>query len=256
MKQVLDPEIPLSLFHIDAGARQAVPPKATPPVLSPFDENALEAALRIKDHQEGAVTVISLGTRFVRAVATSPLAAGADRLVLLQDDAFGTFNTFLTAGAIAAAVKKLGQYDLVLCGLQAADTNTGQVGTGIASALGIPCITAARKVELDNDIVRVERVLPDGCEVVEAPVPAVVTVTYEVGALREPGVEAFMSAAKKPVTTWSAADLGISTGNTDRFDLVKMYEPAREGKCEILEGAGPAEKAAGLVARLREAKVI
>lgn len=256
MKQVLDPEIPLSLFHIDAEARLAVPPKAMPPVLSPFDENALEAALRIKDNQEATVTVVSLGKKFVRAVVTSPLAAGADRLVLLQDDAFDTFNTYLTASALAAAIKKLGQYDLVLCGLQAADTNTGQVGTGIASMLGIPCITAARKIALDNDKVRVERALPDGYEMVEVPVPAVVTTTYEVGALREPGVEAFMSAAKKPVTTWTAQELGMATGEADRFDLLKMDQPAHESKCVILEGASPDEKAAKLVASLQEAKII
>jgi electron transfer flavoprotein beta subunit len=256
MKQVLDPEIPLSLFHIDAEARLAIPPKATPPVLSPFDENALEAALKIKDSQEATVTVISLGKKFVRAVVTSPLAAGADRLVLLQDDAFEDFNTYLTASALAAAIRKLGQYDLVLCGLQAADTNTGQVGTGIASMLGIPCITAARKVELDNDSVKVEKALPDGYEVIETPTPAVVTTTYEVGALREPGVEAFMSAAKKPITTWSATELGIEISNTNRFDLLKMSEPAHEGKCEMLEGASPEEKTAKLVMRLQETKVI
>jgi electron transfer flavoprotein beta subunit len=256
MKQVLDPEIPLSLFHIDSEARQAIPPKATPPVLSPFDENALEAALKIKDVQESNVTVISLGKKLVRAVVTSALAAGADRLVLLQDDAYDNFNTYLTADAIAAAIRKLGQYDLVLCGLQAADTNSGQVGTGIAGRLGIPCITAARKVELNDDKVSVEKALPDGYEVVEAPAPVVVTTTYEVGALREPGVEAFMSAAKKPITTWNAEELGIETGGTGRFDLLKMNEPVHEGKCEIMEGATPGEKAARLVARLQEVKVI
>jgi electron transfer flavoprotein beta subunit len=256
MKQVLDPEIPLSLFHIDAEARLAIPPKATPPVLSPFDENALEAALKIKDTQEATVTVISLGKKFVRAVVTSPLAAGADRLVLLQDDAFENFNTYLTASALAAAIKKLGQYDLVLCGLQAADTNTGQVGIGIASMLGIPCITAASKVELINDKVRVEKASPDGHEVIDSSTPAVVTVTYEVGALREPGVEAFMSAAKKPISTWNAAELGIETDKVSRFDMLKMDMPTHEGKCEILEGASPEEKAEKLVAKLKEIKVI
>jgi electron transfer flavoprotein beta subunit len=256
MKQVLDPEIPLSLFSMDTEAKQAIQPKATPPVLSPFDENALEAALKIKDIQESNVTVISLGKKLNRVVVSSSLAAGADQLVLLQDEAFGDFNTYLTANAIAAAIRKLGQYDLILCGLQAADTNSGQVGTGIASTLGIPCITEACKVELDGDKVRVEKASPDGYEVIEAPTPAVVTTNYEVGALREPGVEAFMSAAKKPITTWNAEELGIETVDTNRFDLLKMYEPAHEGKCEILEGASPEEKAEKLVTKLKEVKVI
>jgi len=256
MKQVLDPEIPLSLFHIDTEAKQAIPPKAMPPVLSPFDENALEAALKIKDAQEANVTVISLGKKLTRAVVTSALAAGADQLVLLEDEAFGDFNTYLTANAIAAVIRKLGQYDLVLCGLQAADTNSGQVGTGIASMLGIPCITEACKVELDDDKVRVEKASPDGYEVIEAPTPTVVTTNYEVGTLREPGVEAFMSAAKKPITTWNAQQLGIETGNTNRFNMLKMYEPAHVSKCEILEGASPEEKAVKLVTKLKEVKVI
>jgi electron transfer flavoprotein beta subunit len=256
IKQVLDPEIPLSLFHIDAETKQAIPPKAMPPVLSPFDENALEAALKIKDTQGASVTVVSLGKKLNRVVVSSALAAGADQLVLLQDPAFGDFNTYLTASAIAAAIKKLGQYDLILCGLQAADTNTGQVGTGIAGILGIPCVTAACKVELADNTVKVERTTSDGREVIEAPTPAVITTTYEVGALREPGVEAFMSASKKPTTTWTAADLGLATDNTDRFEMQKMQEPSRESKCEILEGASPEEKAANLVAKLKEVKVI
>ena len=256
MKQVLDPEIPLSLFSIDTEARQAIQPKATPPVLSPFDENALEAALKIKDTQGAEVTVISLGKKLNRVVVSSALAAGADKLVMLQDEAFGEFNTYLTANAIAAAIKKIGQHDLVLCGLQAADTNTGQVGIGIASMLGIPCITAARKVALDGDTVRVEKATDNGYETIEVPAPAVVTATYEVGALREPGVEAFMSASSKPITRWDAQELGIETDNIDRFSMTKMYEPTHESTCEILEGASAGEKAEQLVARLTEAKVI
>ena len=256
MKQVLDPEIPLSLFHIDSEAKQAIQPKAMPPVLSPFDENALEAALKIKDGQEATVTVISLGKKLTKAVVSSALAAGADQLVMLQDQAFGEFDTHLTASAIAAAIRKLGEYDLILCGLQAADTNTGQVGTGIAGMLGIPCITAARTVELAGDTVKVERALPEGYEVIEAPLPAVVTTTYEVGALREPGVEAFMSAAQKPITKWDAEELGIETGGAGRFTVLKMDEPSRESTCEMLEGGGPEEKAVNLVNKLKDVKVI
>jgi len=256
MKQVLDPEIPLSLFHIDPEARTAIPPKATPPVLSPFDESALEAALRIKDAQEATVTVISLGKKFVRTVVTAPLAAGADRLFLLQDGAFDEFDSRLTASAIAAAIGRLGQCDLILCGLQAADTNCGQVGTRIAGLLGIPCITAARKVDLEGDKVVVERSLPDGYEVLEVPCPALVTATYEVGSLREPGVEAFMSAGQKPITTWNAADLGIDPGAAGQIEILTMETPVHEGRCEIIEGAGPEDKARGLVERLRETKAI
>jgi electron transfer flavoprotein beta subunit len=256
MKQVLDPEIPLSVFKIDAEAKQAVLPKATPPVLSPFDENALEAALKIKDSQPATVTILSLGKKLTRAVVKAPLAAGADQLFLLEDESFNDFNTFLTASALAAAIRKLGQYDLILCGIQAADTNAGQVGTGIASTLGIPCITFARKVELNGDRLKVERILPEGYEVVEAATPAVVTTSYEVGTLREPGVEAFMSAGKKPMTVWNAQALGLEAAKPSRASFVKMYQPAHESKCEIIQGASPEDKAAKLVTRLKESKLI
>ena len=256
VKQVIDPEAPPSLFQIDPEAKRAVLPKATPPVLSPFDENALEAALKIKDAQEAFVTVISLGKKLTRTVVRSTLAAGADQLVLLEDEAFGDFNTGLTAGALATAINKLGHYDLVLCGLQSADTNAGLVGTGIAGILGIPCITAARKVEMVNGTVRVEKILPDGYEVIETPAPCVVTTSYEVGALREPGVEAFMSAGKKPVTTWKAQDLGIDPSGIRPVNFLKMYQPVHESQCEILEGGSPEEKAARLIEKLKETQII
>jgi electron transfer flavoprotein beta subunit len=256
MKQVIDPEAPLSLFKIDSEAKQAIVPKATPPVLSPFDENALEAALKIKDVQPVNVTVISLGKKLTRTVVKAPLAAGADQLVLLEDEAFSDFNTFLTASAIAAAVRKLGSFDLVLCGLLASDTNAGQVGTGIASILGIPCLSAARRVEMVNDKIKVERILADGYETVEIVAPAVVTTSYEVGTLREPGVEAFMSANKKPITVWNAQALGIDTAKPARAKFAKMYQPVREGKCQMVEGVSPEEKARTLVSKLKESKVI
>ncbi|MBN1188869.1 MAG: electron transfer flavoprotein subunit beta/FixA family protein [Dehalococcoidales bacterium] len=256
MKQVLDPEIPLSLFKIDTEAKQAILPKATPPVLSPFDENALEAALKIKDSQPANISVISLGKKLTRTVVKAPLAAGADQLFLLEDESFGDFNTTLTANALAAAIKKIGQYDLILCGIQAADTNAGQVGTGIASILGIPCITFARKVEINDNSIRVEKVLPDGYEVIEAPGPAVVTVTYEVGTLREPDVEAFMTAGKKPMTIWKAPDLTLESAETSRTKFLKMEQPTHDVKCEIMEGGTPEEKAVKLVTKLKETKVI
>lgn len=256
MKQVLDPEIPLSLFRIDPEAKAAIPPKATPPVLSPFDESALEAALQIKDAQDATVTVLSLGKKLVRTVVTAPLAAGADQLVLVQDSVFNEFDTQLTASALAAAIGKLGRFDLILCGLQAADTNAGQVGTCVAGLLGIPCIIGVRKVGFDGDTIVVERSLPDGYEVMEVPCPAVVTTTYEAGSLREPGVEAFMSAGQKPITTWTAADLGIEPGAIAGIEMLSMETPVHEGRCEVLEGPTPEDKARQLLARLRDTKVI
>ncbi len=256
MKQVLDPEMPLSLFRIDPETKSAVPARGVPPVLNPFDENALEAALRIKDEEEAKVTVVTLGRKVVRTVVTATLAAGADELLLLEDASFNEFDPLVTASALAAAIRKTGPYDLVLCGLQAADTNAGLVPIGIASLMGVPCLTSAREVRLEADTVVVVRSLTDGYEVLEAPCPAVVTVTYEVGSLREPGVEAFLSAGTKPITVWGAADLEQAGSVAGSIEIVRMEVPVRESRCEILVGESPQAKAEELVRRLQQARVI
>jgi len=256
MKQVIDPESPISLFHIDSVTNRAIPPKSTPPVMSPFDENALEAALKIKDTEEAKVTVISMGRKLARAVVRLNLAAGADELILLEDDSFDDFNTYFTANVIAQAIKEIGIYDLILCGIQAADTNAGQVGTGIANFLGIPCITIARKIELSGDKAIVERALPDGFEVAEVQAPVVITTSYEIGKLRRPGAEGFMTAGKKPMTVWNSQQLGITTGTIGQVSIRQVYQPTHENRCEMIDGVSPEEKAIKLAIKLKEAKAI
>ena len=256
MKQVIDPEAPLSVFHVDPITKRALVPKATPPVMSPFDENALEAALRIKDTQEAKVTVISMGRKLVKAVVRTPLAAGADQLILLEDDSFDDFDTYFTAETLSLGIKKLGAFDLIICGLQAADTNAGQVGPGVAIILGIPWVTSVRKVELIDNKVKVEKVLSEGYETIEVPTPALVTASYEVGNFREPSVEAFMSAGKKPVVTWNAQQLGIAPGSGNRINIINIDQPEHRNKCEVLDGASPEEKAAKLFQKLVDVKVI
>jgi len=184
MKQVIDPEAPVSAFKIDAEAKRAIPPKGTPPVLNPFDENALEAALRIKGVDGGKITVVSMGRSLVKPVVKKSLAVGADELVLLEDEAFDSFDSHFTAFMLATAIKKIGEYDLIICGRQAADTDAGQVGAGIAELLGIPSITTTRKLEVADSKMRVERTVLDGYEVIEAPIPVLITVNSEIGELR------------------------------------------------------------------------
>ena len=231
-----DPEAPLSLFELAPDGRHLVSPPGTPPVLSSFDENALEAALKIKDAAGAKVTVISMGNKLAAPVLKKTLAAGADELLLLEDEAFEDLDSNSTAEVLAASIRKLGGFDLVLCGRQAADTDAGQVGLGIAAKLGIPAITLARKVEAAEGKVRVERVLPDGHEVVEAALPAVVTASNEVGELRFPPVKAVIAAQKVLPTTWTAADLGLDPAASARTSLVKFFVPPRDVQCEFLQG--------------------
>jgi electron transfer flavoprotein beta subunit len=172
IKQVVDPEAPPSSFKIDQATNKLVPQTGVPFVISPFDEQAVEAALRIKDAKSGKITVISLGVNLLRDVVKKPIAMGADELILLEDPAFVEGDSWSTAYALAAAVKKVGQFDLIFCGRQAADWDAGQTGPCIAEILGLPQVTLARKIEAMDGKVKVEKVTSDGYEVIEVPTPA------------------------------------------------------------------------------------
>ena len=121
VKQVLDPEAPLESFKIDPVGNKMIRPPGVLPVISAFDECAIEAALRIKDSLGGIITVLTMGANLLRDVAKKPLAMGADRLVLLEDGAFEGSDSWSTAYALSKAIEKIGTYDLILCGRQSAD---------------------------------------------------------------------------------------------------------------------------------------
>ena len=194
LKQVPDPEVPPAGFKIDPVAKRVIPAGL---VLNPFDENALEAALRIKDSHGGNITAISLGPSSAEDVLRQALALGADRAILLDDPAFEGSDSWSTAYALATAIRIIGEFDLILCGRQAADWDAGQVGLGIAELLGIPSVTVVKKVDLKDGKVRVERVTSDGYEVIEVDLPVLITVTNELGQLRYATTKGIMAATKK-----------------------------------------------------------
>src|SRR5512136_483128 len=150
VKQVNDPEAPPASFKIDSAANKVIPPPGMPPVISTFDEYAVEAALRIKEKAGGKVTAISLGANLLRDVVKKPLSMGADDLVLLEDPAYIDGDSWSTAYALSQAIRKIGQFDLILCGRQAADWDSGQVGSGIAEILGLPSVTLAKKIDVEG----------------------------------------------------------------------------------------------------------
>ncbi|MDO8473309.1 MAG: electron transfer flavoprotein subunit beta/FixA family protein [Dehalococcoidia bacterium] len=260
-KQVLDPEAPPASFKIDPAANKVIPPQGVAPVISPFDEQAVEAALRIKDKNPGSkITVLTMGVGLVREVVKKPLSMGADELILLEDAAYDGGDSWSNATALAAAIKKIGVFDLIITGRQAADWDSGQVGSGIAELLGLPSVTVARKIEVANGKAKVERVVADGYEVIELDLPAVVTVSNELGEPRYATLKGIMAAAKKQPITWKPADIGISPSGVGaagrKSVLVKLFQPVKEAKCEVVGGDTPAEAGAKLAVRLREAKLL
>jgi electron transfer flavoprotein beta subunit len=257
MKQVPDPAAPPSGITVDSEAKRVIMPQGTPPVISPYDENALEAALKIKDAQGATVTVLSAGKNLAKTVLRKSLAAGADELILLEDNTFEKLDSYATAHLLATEIKDLGEYDLILCGRQAADTDAGQVGSGIAEVLKIPGITAACKVELGNGKVTVERVVSDGLEEVEAPTPALVTVSSEIGDLRYPGVKDVMAAQKMPITVRKGPELGVDVSGLKSLNMVNLSAPpGRQTECQFVEGETPEEAGANLAQKIREAKLL
>jgi electron transfer flavoprotein beta subunit len=257
-KQVPDPEAPPAVFKV-ANNKMTLPPEVKP-VIGQYEEFALEAALKIKDTAGGKITALSLGNNFVRDVIKKALAVGGDELILLEDPAFEDGDSWSTANALAAAIKKIGAYDIIFCGRQSSDWDTGQVGLGIAEILGIPAVTLARGVEVSDGKAKIESVIPDGCQVLEVTLPALIVVTSGIGALRYATLKGIMAAAKKQPVVWKPADIGLEPSKIGaagrRSKLDKLFQPVKEAKCEIIEGDTVAEASAKLAVRLREAKLI
>jgi len=256
LKQVIDPEAPPASFKIDASGLKVVPPAGIAPVLDPYSEFALEAALRIKDAQGGKITAITLGSDLMMDVVKKPLAMGADELVLLDDPALADGDSWTTASALAVAIKKIGEYDLILCGRQAADWDAGQVGSGIAELLGLPSVTIVQKITAASGKVTVERATDDGHEFIEVPLPAVLTIGNGIGEVRYPNIKGIMAAKRKTPVIWKAADLGLDAAASSRkLKLVRLFQPVREGKCLVIGADTPEEAAAALALKMREDKL-
>jgi electron transfer flavoprotein beta subunit len=253
IKVVTDPEAPASTFKIDPAGKRVLPGQGVPPVLNPYDENALEAALKIKGAQAAKVTVISAGKSIPKAVIKKSLAVGADDLVVIEDELFEETDSYTTAFILATTVKKLGAYDIILTGRLAADTNAGQVGQGMAELLSIPAVTDARKIEVKDSKASIERVRAEGYEVVEVSLPCLVCVSHESGELRQANVKNLMAAQKQPFTTWKVADLGIVPAG-QRSKAQKLFIPERKVNCEIITGETPEEVGVNLAIRYRQIK--
>jgi len=244
-------------MHVIVCAKQ-VP--GIPPVISVFDERAVELACRLKEKYQAQITAITMGPGKVSDVVKHALAMGADEAVILQDAAFEDSDSFGTAYILSQAIKKIGNYDLILCGRQAADWDTGQTGPILGEILGISIVTVAKDIEVENSKIKVTRVLDDGLEVVESPIPCLVTVSNEVGLPRLPSGMGIIKAARKQVPTWTAQDIdadptkiGIAGAHTE---VSSLFVPVRDTTCMIITADSAAEAAVKLAMKLRETKVI
>jgi electron transfer flavoprotein beta subunit len=228
-------------------------------IINPFDLFAVEAALKLKDDFGAKVTVITMGPPQAVEALRETLSRGVDEAVLLSDRAFAGSDTWATSTTLGAAIRKFGDVDLILCGKQAVDGDTAQVGPEMATLLDIPYATFVKKIERLGDAhLKVTRQTDEGTEVWKLPTPALLTVLKEVGEPRLPSLRHKMRAKKATVPIWGAADLGL---HPDKIGLcgsytqvVRVFSPPRRTDRVMIEGSIE-EMAEELFRYLKEAKV-
>jgi electron transfer flavoprotein beta subunit len=256
VKQVPDPDIPPTHFKVDEAARKVVPPAGVAPVMNGYDANALEAALLLKEKHGGTVTVLTMGGAEARDTLKRAIAMGADSAIHVNDPALVDADSALTATVLAAAIKKTGEFDLILSGRQASDTDAGQVPLGLAELLGLPSVAPAVAIEPAGDGLRVHRMIEDGYQVVEVGLPAVVAVSSEIGEPRYPPLRGIMAAGRAQIPVWTAADLGVDVGSARKSAVRRLYVEQREARVDLIEADTPEAAGMALADRLREAKLI
>jgi len=234
-------------------------------IINPFDTYAIEEALRLKEKFGGKVTVLSMGPAQAKEALKEAVAMGADEAVLLSDRAFAGSDTWATAYTLACAIRRLGEFDVILCGKQAIDGDTGQVGPGIARQLRIPQLTYVCRIqEIDPTArhIRVERLLEEGREVVACSLPVLLTVVKDINQPRYPTFMGIRRATRMEIPVWGAEALpdarpdylGLKGSPTQ---VVRIFTPpARAGQVTLFQAETPAAAAAQLAARLLADKVI
>jgi electron transfer flavoprotein beta subunit len=257
VKQVPDPDIPPSHFRVDESQNRVAPPSGVAPVINGYDANALEAALKLKEAHGGEVTVVSLGPAEARDTLKRALAMGATNAILVSDPLFDQLDSAGTARVLAAAIAKIGEVDLVLCGRQASDSDAGQVPYGLAHYLGMPIVSPIQALEVSDGGFKVQRIIEDGYQVVQAPQPSVFGVSSEIGEPRYPPLRGIMAAGRAQIPVWGASDLDLTAEQLQpRRELRRLYVETRESQVELIEADSPEEAGRALAEKLRAAKLI
>ncbi len=229
-------------------------------IVNPFDTYALEEGMRLKERYTGKVTAISMGPPQATDMLRDAIAVGADEAVLLSDIAFAGADTWATSYTLGQAIKKINAYDLVICGRQTLDGDTGQVGPELAEMLGVPFIAYVSKVEeIKDGVIRVQRMVEDGYETIEAKLPAVITVAKEINTPRLPSFRGMTRAKTAQIPTWKGDDIGTEKENVglagSATQVIKIFFPQRTHQAEMFKGDAETQVDA-MVGKLKEAKLI
>lgn len=231
-----------------------------PSIVNPFDKNAVEAALQLKEKHGGTVTVISMGPPQAKDALKECLAMGADEAILISDRAFGGADTLATSYTLAAAIKKIETVDMIICGKQAIDGDTAQVGPEIAEHLNMTQVTCVSNIEVDSSIVTLEREQEEGYEVIETRLPVLLTVLKSINEPRFPTVKGTMKANRKEIPVWTADDLTVDPASLglkgSPTQVRRIFTPKQRVQGEIIEADSAKAAAAILVGKLAEIKLV
>lgn len=256
VKQVIDPNLPPSYIDIAPGGKRIVSPFGVPPVMNGYDANALEAAFKLKEQHGAKVTAVCLGDDTSRATLKRALAMGADAAVLLNDPAWLELDSAGVGEVIAAAIRKAGMYDLVLCGRQASDTDGGQVLYWIAERLGLAAVCPVSKIEsLDNGSLTVQRLIEDGFQRVRVALPALLGISSEINEPRMPSLKGTMAAGRVLISGWKSSNLELPALEP-KVELRRLEVQVRTSRATLIEGDGGAACGAALADKLHEEGLI
>jgi len=225
-------------------------------IINPFDMYAIEEGVRLKEKFDGTVTVITMGPPQAESALREAISLGCDEGILISDRAFAGSDTLATGYTLAMAIKKISKFDIILCGKQASDGDTAQVGPGISAHLDIPQITYVKKIEdIKDNVAVVERMTEEGYEILKTPLPCLITVVKEINTPRLPSLKGMMKSKKATFQNWKAIDLeceearlGLAGSPTQ---VVKIFTPPARPRGQIF--SGPADESVNnLVNTLKE----
>ena len=229
-------------------------------IINPFDMYAIEEGVRIREKHGGKVTVISMGPPQAENALREAISLGCDGAILLSDPAFAGSDTWATSFALASMIRKIGEYDIVICGKQAIDGDTAQVGPGIAVHLNIPQITFVKKIEeITDKKIRAERLMEEGYQVIESQLPVLITVVKEINEPRLPSLRGKIRAKRTEIPVWKLPDLGVDgkkVGLEGSPTFVnKIFTPERRKAGKILRGE-VSEMVKEVIAGLKKQQII
>lgn len=230
-----------------------------PSIINPYDTHAIEAALRIREKGEGKITVLTMGPPQAETALREALSMGVDDAVLLTDRAFAGSDTWATSYTLSKAVEKIGA-ELIICGKQAIDGDTAQVGPEMAEFLNIPHISYVRKIEdVGNGSITVQRLMDEGYDTVESSLPVLLTVVKEINEPRLPSLKGKMSAKKAEIKKWTASDINAEQDKIglkgSPTQVKNIFAPEAKKDRKMISGT-PEEQVTALIQELRVLKCV